>query len=138
MATILEDSLDGFSDMVKNTGTLWQLASTTLLPIPLYLVGALLMSVLSGEYQQVASVSILQQVWHSVHSLALLSPVAALWHFLVLNGYVGHLYWRVGDYGLPYLLFSMVLYMATTETIFYWVRRVPGLASGKVSITFRL
>jgi lathosterol oxidase len=43
-------------------------------------------------------------------------------HVLIANGY-SQIYWDVGDYGWGWLLASIVLYVAFTETCIYWTHR---------------
>ena len=43
-------------------------------------------------------------------------------HWLVANGY-SQAYWNLSDYGIPYFILSVVLYIAFTETWIYWVHR---------------
>ena len=43
-------------------------------------------------------------------------------HWLMAHGY-GKLYWDVDEHGWPYMLLSVVLYFAFTETLIYWIHR---------------
>ncbi|MBX7079687.1 MAG: sterol desaturase family protein [Nannocystaceae bacterium] len=47
-------------------------------------------------------------------------------HWLLSHG-VGRLYWDVDEYGWPWLLTSIVLYLVVTETLVYWVHRALHL-----------
>lgn len=43
-------------------------------------------------------------------------------HWAIANGY-SRIYWDPMERGLPYLIFSFVLYLAFTETSVYWIHR---------------
>lgn len=43
-------------------------------------------------------------------------------HWLLSNGW-GNLYWDVDDHGWGYLIASMFMYLAVTETMIYWIHR---------------
>jgi lathosterol oxidase len=47
-------------------------------------------------------------------------------HWLIANGY-SQAYWDPMERGIPYLIFSIVLYLAFTETWIYWVHRALHL-----------
>jgi lathosterol oxidase len=43
-------------------------------------------------------------------------------HWLLSHGW-GQLYWDIDDYGWPWLIASVFIYLAITETMIYWIHR---------------
>jgi Delta7-sterol 5-desaturase len=43
-------------------------------------------------------------------------------HWAIANGY-SQVYWDVGEHGWPWMVISLVLYLAFTETCIYWIHR---------------
>jgi sterol desaturase/sphingolipid hydroxylase (fatty acid hydroxylase superfamily) len=54
----------------------------------------------------------------------IISPIAAVAMYLVTNKLFGRIYYRVSDYGLPYLFISIPLYFIASDTFLYWGHRL--------------
>lgn len=124
---LLETAFDAFALHVRERSIPFQLLSTALFPVPVYLSCAALLHLLSGEFRTTDFSSVKRQVWHSTLSLTAVGPIAAAWHYLLLNNYAGNIYWSVAERGWLYFGASLVLYVLAMDTVFYWFHRVLHL-----------
>lgn len=60
--------------------------------------------------------------WWGAASIVGNAALTVPFHWLMSRG-VGQLYWDVDEHGWTWLLTSIVLYLAVTETLVYWVHR---------------
>ena len=93
-----------------------------MLGIVLQIIGCIIATILSREWK-LAPREDLRALFVTCISLMGSGPVLAPLHKGLYEGYFGTLYFGIDEYPRWWLLGSLVLSVATTETWFYWVHR---------------
>ncbi|KAI8827035.1 uncharacterized protein EV422DRAFT_490695 [Fimicolochytrium jonesii] len=63
-----------------------------------------------------------KEITLSVTSFPITAAVTVPWFYYEVNGY-SKLYYKVEDYGWPYLVASIVMFLAFTDCCIYWIHR---------------
>ncbi len=78
-------------------------------------------------------VQIQNEIWTSIWSMCIMASMTAPIEVAVVYGYA-RVYHNVDDYGWPYLLLSIVLFLVFTDTCIYWIHRGRCRDGGGVAV----